>query len=49
MKLRGFRDDNVKMFDYLYIFIYIYIMKCTGYRFNRINFWWGEWFLWWFI
>ena len=25
MKLRGFRDDNVKMFDYLYIFIYIYI------------------------
>ena len=42
MKLRGFRDDNVKMFDYLYIFIYIYIyiyiMKCTGYRFNRINF-----------
>jgi hypothetical protein len=44
MKLRGFRDDNVKMFDYLYIFIYIYIyiyiyiMKCIGYRFNRINF-----------
>ena len=26
MKLRGFRDDNVKMFDYLYIFIYIYIL-----------------------